>query len=168
MAIRARQLTVKLPFGLGSITFEPNEAEEKAAWEMFVELETRIATQPLDPDHGLLREALTSLYKLFGITREILRKYGPDVANGPESVGALSIRILNFGLREFTAKWHPRLLEHEELKPADVSAVVHERAWQHHDEMRRELEEKQEGLRIYADALAKIAGARLPDDDKQQ
>ena len=167
MAIRARQLTVSLPFGLGQITFEPNEAEQRAAWEMFVELETRVATQPLDPDHGLLREALDSLHELFEITREILKKHGPDIANGEQSVGTISIQVLNEGLRDFNAKWHPRLLEHEALITPTTSVVAHERAWKHYEAMRRELEEKQDALRQYADALAKISGARLPDPPKQ-
>ncbi len=60
-----------LPF-LGKISGEwaPDEAERLAAWEMYVELATRITVQPLTPDEGLIREALTSYYSLFATTRE--------------------------------------------------------------------------------------------------
>jgi hypothetical protein len=57
--------------------WEPDESEIKAAWELYVELVTRISIVELQPEQGLLREALSSLYSLFGTTREILRKYGP-------------------------------------------------------------------------------------------
>ncbi len=48
-------------------TWEPNDTERRAAWELYVELVTRVATVPLE--YGLLREALTSLYSLFSSAR---------------------------------------------------------------------------------------------------
>lgn len=158
--ITAKRLSVGLPFGLGSIEFEANEVEQRAAWSLYVELMTRIAVQPLDPEHGLLREALTSLYSIFGQTREILREAGPQVAHGEKSFGPIAIEVLNQGIRPFTAKWHPRLLAHEQVRPAGVGAFEHERAWKDDQTMRDELVELQAGLRKYADVLAEIAGAK--------
>src|SRR5438876_4543781 len=63
------------------------DVERRAAWKLYVELNTRIATQPLRPSEGLLREALSSLYAIFGITRDILKEAGPGVARGQESLG---------------------------------------------------------------------------------
>ncbi|WP_370135611.1 hypothetical protein [Streptacidiphilus sp. EB103A] len=60
-------------------TWEPNDAERRAAWELYVELVTRVSVVPLGTDEGLLREALSSLYSLFGTTREVLRRHGPEV-----------------------------------------------------------------------------------------
>jgi hypothetical protein len=81
--VRPKQVQVKLtiPF-IGEIsgTWEPEEAERHAAWELYVELVTRIAVVQLSPAEGMLREALSSLREVFGITREILRRYGPSVA----------------------------------------------------------------------------------------
>jgi hypothetical protein len=76
------KVSLNLPFGLGGVeqTWEPNDDERRAAWELHVELVTRIATVPLEPGAGLQREALTSLYSLFPTTRDILRRYGPGVA----------------------------------------------------------------------------------------
>ena len=59
-------------------TWEPNDAERLAAWELYVELITRVAVVPLPAGEGLLREALTSLYTLFGATRDILRRARPE------------------------------------------------------------------------------------------
>jgi hypothetical protein len=77
-----KQVQVKLaiPF-IGEISgiWEPDEAERRAAWELYVELVTRVAVVQLGPVEGLLREALSSLREVFGITREILRRYGPAV-----------------------------------------------------------------------------------------
>lgn len=160
MGVRATKLSLNLPFGLGGIVIEPNEAEQRAAWTLYVELMTRVAVQSLDPETGLLREALKSLYSLFDLTRRILLEAGPEVAHGPESLGPVAIEVLNKGLRPFTAKWHPRLLDYETQRPTDKSQVEHERQWQYYDEMRQELAEVQEKMRGYAEALAKIAGAK--------
>jgi hypothetical protein len=71
--VRPKQVQVKLsiPF-IGEIsgTWEPDD----------VELVTRVAVVQLGPAEGLLREALSSLREVFGITRDILRRYGPSVA----------------------------------------------------------------------------------------
>jgi hypothetical protein len=158
--IKATKLTVGLPFDLGKLEFEANEVEQRAAWSLYVELMTRIAIQSLDPKEGLLREALTSLYSLFGLTREVLREVGPEVAHGEQSFGPVAIEILNEGLRPFTAKWHPRLLAHEQLRPENVSALEHERAWEDFKTMRYELEDLQKEMQIYANVLAQISGAK--------
>src|SRR3954454_6461879 len=89
------KVSLNLPFGLGGVeqTWEPNDAERRAAWELYVELATRVATVSLPADAGLQREALTSLYALFGVTREILRRYGPEVAQ-PKDTGSASFGTL--------------------------------------------------------------------------
>jgi hypothetical protein len=58
-----------------------------------------------------MREAMNSLYSLFGSTREILRKAGPTVGASHDSVGGIAIAVLNKGLRPFLSKWHPLLQE---------------------------------------------------------
>lgn len=158
--IKAQKVSVNLPFGLGGIEFVPNKVEQRAAWSLYVELTTRIAVQPFDPQYGLMREVLTSLYSLFGLTRQVLREAGPDVAHGPNSLGPLAIEILTKGLAPFTTKWHPSLLNHERLCPESVSAHKHERDWEHFPEMMRELEALQQEMKKYANALVEIAGAK--------
>ena len=158
--IKAKLLSVNLPFGLGKLEFEANEVEQQAAWSLYVELTTRIAVQPLGPQEGLLREALGSLHSLFGLTREILREAGPAVAHGPKSFGPVAIEVLNKGLRPFTGKWHPLLDAHEKKRPEAVSPLEHERNWEHYQEMHQELVELQKQIKTYTDALAEIAGAK--------
>jgi hypothetical protein len=156
--VKAKKLTVGLPFNLGSLEFENDESQRRAAWSLYVELSTRIAVQPLEEGEGVLREALTSLYNVFGITREILRNAGPEIAKGPKSFGALAIDVLNKGLRPFLVKWHPLLKSYEEKKPANLSTLEHELAWVQSKELRRELNLVREQMVIYVEALAKIAG----------
>jgi hypothetical protein len=153
-----KQVTVSLPFGIGSASWESDPTERKAAWELYVELVTRIAVQPLDSEEGLMREALNSLYSLFGSTREILRTAGPQVGASRKSVGGIAIAVLNNGLRPFLAKWYPILQEWEAQKAQGVSPKAHEKAWAEEPSLRQALESLRKDLEAYAEALAEIAG----------
>ncbi len=162
--IKLKKVTVKLPWVEGE--WEADEEQQLAAWEMYVELVTRIAVQPLGAEDGLLREALNSLYSLFGETRRILKAHGPAVAipahKGALTFGALAIDVLNRSLRPLLARWHPQLQAHEGTRPATVSPGAHERAWKGHDELRGALEKCRLELIQYADLLADASGvARL-------
>lgn len=155
-------VSLKLPW-IGEVegTWEPDDSERRAAWEMYVELVTRISVVELRPNEGLLREALSSLYALFDITRKILRQYGPTIAqpkgNGNLSFGYLAVAILNGVLRPILARWHPMLLDYETRRPEGVSAAQHEHAWERNAELRQELNDARLKLIEYADLLAQVA-----------
>ena len=155
---RLKKVSVSLPFGIGGAEWEADAAERRAAWAIYVELVTRIAVEELEDDRGVLREALNSLYNLFGVTRQILREAGPDVGASRESVGGIAIAVLNKGLRPFLSKWHPLLQEWEAQRPANMSAQNHERQWSQEKALRAALKELNVGMRQYADALAEIVG----------
>ena len=144
MKLAGVTVKLQLPY-IGGIegTWQPDERQRDAAWEMYVELVTRLAVVELRPDEGLLSEALASLYALFDITRAILRSYGPEVAKpkgeGQLSFGYLSVAVLNGVLRPLLAKWHPLLIDYEAHRPAGVSMLEHQRAWAQADELRNEL-----------------------------
>ena len=151
------EFTVNLP-GIGTGKWVVDGSQRKAAWEMYVELVTRISVQPLAADEGLLREALTSLYRLFGETRRILREYGPEVAKPAKkkaySFGQIAVDVLNVWLRPFLSRWHPRLADHEQRRPPGTPAFEHEQKWDDAPTVRAELHELQCRLTVYADLLA--------------
>ncbi|MGJ3248360.1 MAG: hypothetical protein ACFE0I_20050 [Elainellaceae cyanobacterium] len=153
-----KKVTVSLPFGIGSASWEADPTERNAAWELYIELVTRVAVQSLSADAGTVREAMNSLYSLFGSTREILRKAGPDVGASHDSVGGIAIAVLNNGLRPFLSKWHPLLQEWEAKKKPDISPQTHEKAWDQEPVLRSDLEALRGDLEQYANALAEIAG----------
>ena len=156
---------LQLPY-LGKIAgvWKPDEREQDAAWEMYVELATRIAVAELPPNEGLLREGLSSLYDIFTTTRQILRSYGPAVARpkaeSEVSFGFLAISILNYVLRPVLAKWHPLLLDYEHQRTASISTLQHEAAWERAEELRCALTQVRSVLLAYADLLAQIS--RVP------
>lgn len=146
-------------------TWEPNEDEGNAAWELYVELVTRIAVVPLGQEEGLLSEALSSLYSLFATTRDILRRYGPVVAEpkpgGQYSFGVLAVAMLNYGLRPLLARWHPELEDWEAARPESLSRGEHERAWEHAGQLRAALDVARDVLTQYARLMASACG--VPD-----
>ena len=157
---KLKKVSVSLPFGIGSAEWEADSTQRKAAWSLYVELVTRIAVQPLEVDQGLLREALNSLYSLFGTTREILKAAGPDVGASHDSVGGIAIAVLNNGLRPFLANWHPRLQAWEAQRPTQLSPKEHECNWSEEPKLRTDLESLRKELEEYANALAIIAGVK--------
>ena len=163
---KLKSFTVKLkvPFtdtGLEG-TWAPDDDERRAAWELYVELITRIAVVALKSDEGLLREAMASLHSLFDITREILRDHGPGVAQpkegGSQSFGTIAVAVLNVVIRPFLARWHPLLTDWEAGRASDVSVTEHEAAWEDNAKVRAELREVQKVLDQYAKLLARVAG----------
>ncbi len=162
MSFKSIEVNLNIPL-LGGIkgTWEPNREERKAAWELYVELITRISVVELESGEGILREALSSLYSLFGITREILRKYGTSVAKPRKeneySFGELAIIILNYVLRPLLSKWHPLLHEYESERDKDISIKEHEDKWEKNSELRKELNETRDILIVYSNHLAKVA-----------
>lgn len=161
-----KEVGVELGWGPAKLsgTWAPDHAERDAAWELYVELVTRIAVVPLEPGRGVLREALTSLYDLFRVTREILRKYGASLGRRPEKAGQyrfghLAVWMLNAALRPVLAEWHPRLQQWDADRPGDRSVVEHEAAWPDAVALRHELEELRLLLLRYAEILAQVSEA---------
>ena len=122
------------------IDFEPDDQD--AAWELYVQMLTRIVTQPLPADAGDEKTALDSVYSLFPTTREILQRHGRKTIQ----FSKVAIPVLNQVVRPFTAKWHKEAL-------ADAFDDAARRS-----EFRAELEALQEDLRNYNRLLADIAG----------
>ena len=47
--LKLESISLNLPFGLGGVTIVTTEAQRRAAWSLYVELATRVASQELKP-----------------------------------------------------------------------------------------------------------------------
>ncbi len=160
----AGKVTVSVP-GWISIELEPNVVEKNAAWAMYVEISTRIASQPFNRETGRLRAALTSLYSLFDFTRHVLRDAGPDVAHGPRSLGPVAIRFLTEVIAPFTTKWNETLAAHEHARTESQGEFAHEREWIHFNDCVDELVLLQIKVSAYKAALSKLSFAEGCEHD---
>ncbi len=132
---------IKLNFHFAEVEFQPKEIDREAAWQLYVELITRISTQTLLPEEGDEKTALTSIYELFGITRDVLKNQGRECVEFTK----LAVIVLNQVIRPFTAKWHRLSLQN--------AFETEEKC----NDFRRELAELQIQLRNYTKLLADIA-----------
>ncbi|MFE7312810.1 TIR domain-containing protein [Streptomyces sp. NPDC057555] len=145
---------------MGGRSGRPSRTERVAAFDLQVELITRIGVQPLAPDQGSLREALTSLHSVFGTSREVLHRMGAE--NPAEAVlPRIASALANDHLRPFLATWHAALQMHEATRPEGMSSIEHERLWERSDEMRDALGALREPLTSVAMALAELSGTDL-------
>jgi hypothetical protein len=156
---KVKETSLSIDFGVFKLEtkLEPDPRQREAAWALFVELSTRVATQPVDLDEGLVREALDSLHELFAATRSVLLACGPRAGAREGTTGAIALLVLNGAVRPFLSRWHPLLAAWEEHRPAGKSARDHERAWELEPKCRGELEKLRAGLVTYARNLAALA-----------
>lgn len=125
----------------------PSIADRALAWDLLVEMKTRIAVQPLNDNEGDDATALTSIYKLFPLSREFMRQHGVDCVN----TAALVTAFLNKKVRPFTAHWHKRSVEEQWDKAPGAK----------HPEFREDLKSLQPELQLLTDALSHLADAKL-------
>jgi hypothetical protein len=133
---------LKIKMGFLEMDWHPKPHDREAAWEMYVELLTRITVQPLTDQEGDETAALESIYKLFGLTREIIKANGRKCGQ----FSKIAIVVLNQVIRPFTAKWHRRSIQGAFRDP------------KHCKEFRQQLEALQVKLRVYTSMLADMAG----------
>lgn len=130
-----------LPAAFLAAEFAPSEADRRAAWELHVELVTRIVTQPLSPGQGVEASALASLHALFAISRDIMKRHGREA----QSFARVSVAVLNHLLRPFLARWHPQFVA--EATPDDATRAA----------FRQALDALLPAMREYARLLAAMA-----------
>lgn len=132
-------LKIKTPFL--DMEWKPQDEDKAAAWDLYIELLTRITTQSLHVDHGDEQNALTSIYSIFGITRDVMKQNGRHCIEFTK----IAVVVLNQVVRPFTAKWHGLSVKGAFDTPEKCS------------EFRTELEKLQVMLRIYTQMLAEMA-----------
>jgi hypothetical protein len=140
-------------------TSEFTAAEREAAWLAHVELSSRIATRPLEPGTGVLREAMTSLHTLVGELRTTLREAWPDYSPTGRTTSAASVVMFVIDqIRGYLTRWHAALLDWEATPHDGVDFLTHEYAWPRNEECRNALAAMQLAITPKNRRLAAIAG----------
>ena len=133
-------LKIKAPFL--EAEFAPSDPDKNAAWDLYIELLTRVATQDLGDEGGVENTALDSIYSIFGTTRAVLKNHG----RGCSEFAIIAIVVLNQKIRPFTTKWH------KVSEDGGFDDDANKR------QFREDLSELQETLRIYTKMLADMSG----------
>lgn len=128
----------------------PFDANRKLARKLYVELITRITTQPMHFMHGVEDTALQSIVDFFRLTRTAIVDAGPNAA----LVGDIATKLLNDAIRPFTAHWH-KAISDGVFDQEDTRA-----------EFRRDMDELQGLLRQYSDKLNDVSKSSNLDEVK--
>ena len=155
-----REAALNLPV-VGTLNIVLDDAHRRAAWHIYVELATRIATHSLYEtgargrvlSTGRIGVALASLYTVFGLVRDEMKAAGPTPGGIMEArpLESLAERLLNTELRPCLARWHPM---HEEWKEAGKA----EGEWPLAGLCRLDLEATRLRVLDYAIGFGQIAG----------
>ncbi len=119
----------------------PTSADKEAAWELYVELLTRVTTQHLVHGSGDEKAVLDSVHKIFDLTRDTIKKHGSPCLE----FAKIAIVVLNQKIRPFTSKWQEVVARDGFEDPGNCKLF------------RKELLQLQDVLTIYTRMLANIA-----------
>lgn len=161
---RASSMTVSLPFGLGSVTYEASSDDRVIAWRMYVQLKTRKAALPFDEAHDVVADVYSSLYELFPVARDLLSGMQLGDIARPKGVAEVILRTLNDGLRPHLTRWNAcyrRWWEQQvEEKPNDGKTPQQvQQQYPQYKELVDDLKATNTELSRFADELLAIARA---------
>lgn len=137
---------LKITTSFLEMNWNPQTADQDAAWELYIELLTRITTQSIDDNYGDEESALISIKSIFDLTRDIIKKYKRDCMEFTK----IAIVVLNQVIRPFTTKWH---------KVSRGGFTDEDRV-----QFRIELKELQKIINKYTKMLGEMAGVEEVND----
>lgn len=102
---------MELGIGDQKLTLRPNYEDLQVAYRMWVELKTRKIGLPIDERHDVIVEVYASWYEFFKIARELIKSVPVRKLrqhDSTQTLVALSLRVLNDGLRPHLTQWQAR------------------------------------------------------------
>jgi len=167
-------ITINAPFGLGTYEFSSAELTEKEldiAWKLYVQLTTRKAAIPIDPEHDIITEVYDSWYELFKSTREYLLELSTKDLEGNENaqqIVKLSLDVLNKGLRPHLTEWQGKYRrwyekaldnpDYENLSPQEI-----QKQYPDYDQLIKSIQQVNTNLIQYANELKKLSLEEPPN-----
>ena len=105
--IKCNSVKLSLPSGI-EVEFEAQDIDRKIAWEIFVQIRTRIAAVDFRKNEDSLIRCNESLFTLFKSIREKIESLPVSRITSGNSAALVEfyISILNDGIRPFLTKWH--------------------------------------------------------------
>ncbi|MEU1360765.1 hypothetical protein ABZ356_13095 [Micromonospora zamorensis] len=154
--------------GLGQIEICPNNEVAQIAHTAWVELRSRKAAIPFDPDHDVIVEMYNSWYELFRALRELAKTVPPDAMRAGESAPLLAeilLKALNDGLRPHLTCWQAKFRRWYDARIADPSSASMspqeiQRLFPEYEILVADLVKVSEGMSQFTEELRKIAHER--------
>jgi len=145
-------------FGLGNqkVKIRPNDIDRQIAYKIWVELSTRKVGLEIDLDNDVISEVYDSWYSFFSVTRELIKEVPISKfrRKDTERIIALSIDVLNSGIRPHLTKWQARFrrwyefqlnkVENDDFYPQDI-----QKKFPDYDELKDDIVEVNQNLIAY-------------------
>ncbi len=141
---------------------ETTSPDKIPAHSLWVEMTTRITTQPLHYRSGNEETAAKSVHSLFPKTRELMDKH-PDA----KRFQWLVLKLLNDTLRPYTARWH-RWMTQSSVPDLNSKFMLVFKDEQVRRMFRAELIEVRQSLSVYLNALEALADGRAISEETQK
>jgi len=160
---RYQPVEVDISLGsIGSVKFQPNDQDIQIAHKIWVELVTRKAALPFDPENDVILEVYDSWHAMFQTIRSLLGEVPGSLIRSERSTQELT-RIatgtLNYGLRPHLTRWQARFRSwHEQHRSLLATKTPQElqREFPHYEQLVQELQAVSQQLAQYAAALQQI------------
>ncbi len=160
--LQATAVSVGLPFGLGSTTYDTRPLDRAVAWKLYVQLVTRKAALPFDSETDSVIDVLDSLFELFGVARELLLELRPADLSCRSGVAQLIIRVLNDGLRPCLTRWQSDFrhwwgVAREDPSNSALAPVELQKGYPSYSELVSDIQKMNTELLKFAEELLEIA-----------
>jgi len=149
--------------GIGTVKIRPSYEDIQVAHKAWVELVTRKAALPFEPDHDVISEVYDSWYALFQEMRSLTKTIPAEKVRGSkdtQELVRLLVDALNKGLRPHLTQWQARFRHwyDEALKKnAGKSPQEVQREYPQYHELVDDLIKVNKQLVEYADVIKQIA-----------
>lgn len=104
-----KMTSLKINAGFLEMQWAPKKEDKKAAWELYIELLTRLSKNIKDLNSGEEKkevEIINAINSLFPIIRQVIK----DNGSGCTEFTKISILVMNQIIRPFSAKWSNKLI----------------------------------------------------------
>lgn len=159
----------EIPFGGGKLKIRPNNEDVQIAHKVWVELATRKAGLPFDPENDVIADIYGSWYELFREIRSLTKLIPAEkirLSRDTKEIVQLLLTSLNTGLRPHLTAWHARFrtwYEHARVQDPMSSPQELQKGFPKYAELVADLQRVNAKLIQYRDLLQKIAhGASAP------
>lgn len=146
---------------LGSIKLVVEDAQRRAAMQIFAQMSTRILLRPMQDHVGDDGKAISSIYVFLNFARDTVTKLDSPMPADTESVETCVLEMINDRLAPFLEKWH---LEWDSWKEGQIAVgkSATSKDWPEHGNFRNALRALQTSLKPIGLTLARVAGINEP------
>lgn len=161
---RTGSIKLKWPAAI-EVEIRPDHETIRIAYQAWVELTSRKAALPFEPEHDVIVEVYNSWYALFGVMRNLAKSVPADALQDSSDAKALVetlLRVLNEGLRPHLTTYQARFrrwyeAEGKEPESAALSPQQIQQKYPDYKALVDDIQRVNTGLREYAAQLKKIA-----------